>query len=77
MNSSGQVATHTPSLMDWRCSVLVTWATPPASLHLPYVHFCSFLYLHSMSSSSCTLQSAPPWGTWILTEALKDPVVLP
>lgn len=63
-----------PSLMGWRCSAPVTWATSPASFHLPCISLVSFLYLHSVSSSSCTLQSAPPG---VLIEALNDPTILP
>lgn len=51
--------------------MLVTWATSLPLSASPTFSSGSFLYLHSVSSSSCALQSAPPRGSRIPIEALK------
>lgn len=49
----------------------VTWAVSLPLSTSPTFTSGSFLYLHSVSSSSCALQSAPPRGVRIPIEALN------
>lgn len=51
--------------------MLVTWAMSLPLSTSPTFTSGSFLYLHTVSSSSCALQSAPSWGAQILIEALN------
>lgn len=62
-----------PSLMDWRCSALVTLGLFPPPLHLSSFislpPLCVFFLMYPSVSSTR--------GAWVLIEALNDPTILP